>query len=82
VIVGFKIKVVTVLPAIVTPQDAEYHFQFAPVPRLPPVTLNVVGEPEQIGVVPEAEVAAVERVFIVTEVLAQAVVLHVPSALT
>ena len=44
----------------VPPQLPLYHFQLAPVPRLPPLTLNVVLPPRQIVVVPLIEVAGTE----------------------
>ena len=59
-----------------------YQFQFAEVPKLPPIIARVVDEPEQIVDVPEVEVAAVEIVFKVTVTLTQVVVLQIPSALT
>ena len=60
-----------------------YQYQFPEVPRLPPETVNVVVAPEQIVAGEEvAEVAIVERVLTVIEVLTHAVVLHDPSALT
>ena len=53
---------VTVLPVPtdVPPQLPLYHFQLAPIPRLPPLTLNVVFLPKQIVVVPLIEVAGTE----------------------
>ena len=59
-----------------------YQFQLAPVPRLPPEIASVVEFPEQIGEVPEAEVAAVDKVLTVIVVLTQVVVLQVPAAKT
>jgi hypothetical protein len=58
-----------------------YQFQFAPVPKLPPVIPSVILLPEQIGLVPVAVIAGVEGVFTVTFVLAQVVVKQIPSAL-
>ena len=51
-------------------------------PKLPPLTLNVVEPPAQIVVVPVIEVGATLNVFTVTATLAQVVLLQVPSALT
>ena len=70
------------VPTKVPPQLPEYHFQLAPVPRLPPLTVRVVLPPLQMVVVPVMPVAAVERLLTVTVALAHVVVLHVPSALT
>ena len=38
-----------------------YQFQFAPVPKLPPVIPSVVAFPMHIGVVPLADVAGVDK---------------------
>ena len=64
------------------PHEPVYQFHVAPVPKLPPLIPKVVLFPGQIGVVPVAEVAAVEIVFNVTVLFAQSVELHVPTALT
>jgi hypothetical protein len=58
-----------------------YQFQFAPVPKFPPVITRVVELPVQIGVVPEADEAGAE-LFTVIVVLTHIVVLQGPSALT
>ena len=59
-----------------------YQLQIAAVPRLPPVIPRVVADPLQIGDVPVALVAGVDKVFTVIVVLTQVVVLHVPEANT
>ena len=66
----------------VPPQEPEYQFQLAAVPRLPPLIPRVVEPPVQIGDVPVTDVAAVDLVFTVRIILIQVVVLHNPSALT
>ena len=59
-----------------------YHFQTAPVLKLPPCNSNVEDAPIADGVTAVA-VADVGNVGLtVTIVFTQAVVLHVPSALT
>ena len=45
----------------VPPQLPLYHFQLAPVPRLPPLTLNVVVLPRQMVVVPLIDVAGTDE---------------------
>ena len=70
------------LPAEVPPQELLYHCQVAPVPKEPPTTVKVVLPPAQMVVVPLIELGAVESVCTVTVVLAQVVVLQVPSART
>ena len=70
------------VPAGVPPHESVNHCAVAPVPLVPPVTVKVVELPLHIVVVPEMLVGAVEGVFIVTTVLAQIVVLHVPLYLT
>ena len=65
------------------PQLPVYQFQVAPVPKLPPVAVNVVAPLGQVGFTDAvAPVGAVEFVFTVTATLAHVVVLQVPSALT
>ena len=81
VIVG-KTVILVPVPAMVPPHEAVYHLQDAPVPRLPPTTLKTVESPLHIVVVPEIEEAGVEGVFAVTVTCKQAVLPHVPSALT
>ena len=63
-------------------QEPVYHFQIAPVPKIPPAIVRLVLFPGQIGEVPDAEVAAVEIVLSVTDVLTQVIELQVPTALT
>ena len=60
------------------PHAAVNHSVMAPVPFDPPVTVNVVLPPLQIVVVPVAPVGAVDKVFTVTETVAQVVVLQIP----
>ena len=49
------------MPTKVPAQLPEYHFQEAPVPKDPPVTLRFVGEPAQTGFeLADADAAAVE----------------------
>ena len=66
------------------PHEPVYHIHVAPsVPRLPPVTDNVVVDPVHIVDGNElADVAEVDPVLTITIVLIQVVVPHVPSALT
>ena len=64
------------------PQDPLYHFQLAPVPKLPPFTESVVLFPMQMVVVPVIEVAGIEVSCTVTVTLLQMVLLQVPSART
>ena len=71
------------LPMEEPPQLPEYHCQLAPVPREPPLTVSVVGDPEQtVAGEADAEEGADETEFTVTVVLAQVVVLQVPEART
>ena len=58
-----------------------YQFQFAPVAKLPPFNPSDVLLPWHIGVVPVADVAAIEELIIIV-MLAQDVELHIPTALT
>ncbi len=48
------------VPADVPPHEDVYHFQLAPVPRLPPLTDSVVLLPLFIKVVPLIEVAGTD----------------------
>ena len=66
----------------VPPHEPVYHIQLAGAPKLPPVTPRVVLPPEQIGDVPDADVAGVDNVLTVIFAVAQVVVLHVPDAST
>ena len=60
-----------------------YHFQVAPVPKLPPVLVRVVLWPLQIVVaLALAEVTGVEVSFTVKVIFLQTVLLQVPSART
>jgi hypothetical protein len=69
-------------PTKVPPQVPLYQRKTPPVPRLPPLTVSVVLLPLQMVVVPVIAVGAEDKVFTLTVVVAQAVVLHVPSART
>ena len=70
------------VPADVPPHDPVNHSATAPVPAVPPATVNVVESPLQIVVVPVAPVGATDGVFTVTVTVAQVVVLQVPLYLT
>ena len=72
----------TPLPTGAPPHEPLYHCHEPPVPREPPVTVRVVASPVQIieGEA-EAEVGAIDKLFTVTVVVTQIVVLQVPSAL-
>lgn len=71
------------IPLEIPPHDTEYHLQFAPTPKLPPVKLNVVDVPLQIiAGDEEAELAGFEFVQTDKFAVSQFVVLHSPSALT
>ena len=67
------------LPAEVPPHEPVNHCAVAPVPALPPDTVNVVLLPLQMVVTPVAPVGATDKVFTVTVTLAQVVVLQVPE---
>ena len=56
------------LPADVPPQETVYHCQVAPVPSVPPVSVNVIAVPGQTvnEGFPVTEVGAVEVEFTVT----------------
>ena len=58
------------VPTSVPAQLPEYHFQDAPEPSEPPVTVSVVEFPAQIVVVPEIEVAAADSDDTVTRAVA------------
>ena len=71
------------VPTAVPPQLPEYHFQYAPVPSVPPVTDRVVESPAQIVVgLAAAEDGSVESVFILTGRFTHNVFPEQPSALT
>ena len=71
------------VPAPVPPQLPEYHTQFAPVPRTPPLIISDKDDPAQIvGCKGDMLTAEVETVLTDTWTDKQFVVLHVPSALT
>ena len=71
------------LPTGVPPHEPLYHFHDAPVPSKPPATVKVVVAPAQIVAgAAEADAGSVDKLFTVTVVVTQAVVLQVPSALT
>jgi hypothetical protein len=78
--IGFLI-IVLPEPSIVPPHSPEYHSQLPSLPVLPPVRLMVVAAPEQIEEgVAKVDVAEIANAFIVTRMLIQVVVLHVPDA--
>ena len=70
-------------PADIPPQEELYQYQFAAVPKLPPVIPKIVELPSQIdgkvAVTMLAEV--VEESFTVMVIFTQVVVLQIPSAL-
>lgn len=67
----------------VPPQEPEYQFQFAPVPKLPPVEVRVVDEPwHKVEGDAETEEGGNERRLTIIVTLAHEVVLKGPSALT
>ena len=84
VTVGFTVIVVDVLlPTNVPPQEPVYHFQFALVPKLPLVTVNVDEKPEQISVgLAVPMVGATDGVLRVTVTVAHVVELQSPTAAT
>lgn len=69
------------VPTGVPPHDPLYHFQDAACPRLPPFTVSVVELPRQIVPVPVIDVAGTEVSCTTMLILAQEVLLQVPSAL-
>ena len=84
VTIWFTVIVVDVpFPISVPPQEPVYHTQFALVPKLPLVTVNVDMAPEQISVgFALAIVGATDVVLCVTVTVAQDVVLQSPTAPT
>ena len=71
------------LPTGVPPHELLYHCHDAPVPREPPDTDKVVASPTQmVEGAADAETGFVDKLFTVTVVVTQIVVLQVPSALT
>ena len=68
------------LPMNVPPHELLYHFQDAPLPRLPPVNVNVVLLPWQIVVVPLIAVAAFDESRTINANDLQVVILQDPSA--
>ena len=71
------------LPTCVPPQDPVYQTQFAFVPKLPLVTVNVEVEPEQISVGFDVPVVgATDGVLWVTVTFVHVVVLQSPTAPT
>ena len=66
------------VPAAVPPHEPVNHSVIAPVPFDPPATVNVVLLPLQIVVEPVAPVGAVDKVFTVTDTVAQEVALQSP----
>jgi hypothetical protein len=70
------------VPIDVPLQEPLYHFQLAPLPNAPPLTLKVVEEPLQTIVVPVIEDAGLEVSRTVITTLLQGEFLHPPSART
>ena len=66
------------VPTAVPPHEPVNHCTVAPVPAVPPLTVNVVLLPLQIVVVPVIPVGATDKVFTVINCEAQVVVLQVP----
>lgn len=66
----------------VPPHAPLYHFQLAPVPKVPPLTVNVVDAPKHISVDPVIDAADNEESLTVTVTDLQTVLLQIPSALT
>ena len=82
VVVGVRFSV-TPLPMDVPEQPPLYQYQLPPLPKIPPVTLNVVEPPiQRVDNVDVIELAPVEPVFTSISLLAHVVVLHAFSALT
>lgn len=73
-----EFPVVTKVP----PHEPTYHCAVAPVPAVPPESVNVVDAPEQIAFVPVIDVGAVLFEFTVTACEIHEVVLQVPEYLT
>ena len=70
-------------PSKTPPQEAVYQNQLAPAPKVPPLTVSVEADPEQIAEGRAViEPAMTEFAFIEIVILAQGVVLQLPSALT
>ncbi len=69
-------------PTFVPPQELEYHFQLALVPKEPPFTFNVEVFPKHIVVFPFMEVAGTELSLTMIVKFLQIVLLQMPSALT
>jgi hypothetical protein len=67
------------VPMGVPLQEPANHCATAPVPAVPPATLNVVLEPLQMLVLPVMPVGATDGVFTVTVADAQDVVLQEPE---
>lgn len=63
--VGDKV-ILEPVPSNVPPQEPEYHRQEAPVPNEPPLTVKVVGSPQVVLGLADAEAGSVEGVFTVT----------------
>jgi hypothetical protein len=81
-VVGAKITVVP-FPTGELPQEPEYQYQAAPVPKVPPDILIVSDSPLHIDIeLVTIESADIEFELTVIETLLQIVVLQIPSALT
>ncbi len=82
VAVGLTLTEVPV-PIAVPPQDPLYHFQLAWKPSVPPLTVRVtVLPPQVVSLLAVMPVGATDLLFTLMVLLAQAVVLHSPSART
>jgi hypothetical protein len=83
VMVGFTCMLAPA-PIYVPPEhDPEYHSHAAPVPRKPPLMLNVVESPRQmVGLLLLMSSGVMDNVFTVTVTDTHGVLLHEPSALT
>lgn len=79
--VGETVRVVP-LPTLPTPQLLLYHFQVAPVPRVPPTRVNVLLCPRQMVVLPLINKPGIEVSCTVTFTLRQTVLLQELSART
>ena len=70
------------VPAKVPPHELVYHFQLAPAPNLPPLTLSVLLWPAHMVEVPLMLVAGTDVSLMVTVLLTQLLLLQPPTAFT
>ena len=81
--VGVTVMVAPVPSDVPVVHEPEYHFQFAPVPRIPPVIDSTEVFPEHTADGLElAVVTEVDKVLRTTSAVSQVVLPQVPSALT